>query len=283
MQLPPSLVRNPTMPLCLRASTHAAWPPYALVALLTVSAGPVGAQAKYSAGDRVLCNVVGMPDPQYEKYYEKGTVLPFRRGDGEDGSWYRVKADSNGVEYYCKLNVIRPLAAAPAQPTVAAPPAAPPAAPNAPKPPATAVAPAVPAPREPAAPGAFVSCPVAQSPSRNGAQPDPALLTRFIRCAKGEKPVPPGQEGAVQVEVSALQVGGSRPWSYRQDQGNGQVGTLVYPVKTTYTVRTLYRAATEVEENWIRILNVYVDPFGEWRIGSEETVKAGTARRIPVR
>ena len=70
---------------------------------------------------------------------------------------------------------------------------------------------------------------------------------------------------------------------YRQDQGNGQVGTLVYPVKATYTVRTLYRAATEVEENWIRVLNVYVDPFGEWRIGSEETVKAGTARRIPTR
>ena len=273
------------MPLFSRALTLAAWLPYALAALLTVSAGPARAQAKYSAGDRVLCNVVGMPDPQYEKYYEKGTVLPFRRGDGEDGSWYRVKADSNGVEYYCKLNVIRPLAAAPAQPIAAGAPVAPPATPNGPKPPVTAMAPAAPAPspREGAAPTAFVPCPVAQSPSKNGAQPDPALLTRLIRCAKGEKPVPPGQEGAVQVEVSALQVGGSRPWSYRQDQGNGQVGTLVYPVKTTYTVRTLYRAATEVEENWIRILNVYVDPFGEWRIGSEETVKAGTARRIPVR
>ena len=135
----------------------------------------------------------------------------------------------------------------------------------------------------PSAPAAFVQCPLQQPQSKNGSRPDQELLKKLIRCAKGEKPAAAGQEGAVQVEVKAVQVGASRPWSYRQDQGNGQVGTQVFPVKTTYTVRTLYRAATEVEEDWIRILNVYVNAFGEWQIGSEEPVKAGTARRIPTR
>lgn len=261
--------------------------PMAMAALVTCLAQPAFAQAKYNPGDRVLCNVVGMPDPAYEKYYEKGTVLPFRRGDGEDGSWYRVKADSNGVEYYCKLNVLRPLAAAAGQTPSATPaptpvPVAPatPAGPRAqgtPPPPA----PAAPAPRDAAGMTPFVACPVQQPPAKNGARPDPDLLARLIRCAKGEKPVPAGQEGAVQVEVTAMQVGGSRPWSYRQDQGNGQLGTLVHPVKATYTVRTFYRAATEVEENWVRILNLYVNAFGEWQIGSEEPVRPGTARRIP--
>jgi len=37
----------------------------------------------------------------------------------------------------------------------------------------------------------------------------------------------------------------------------------------------------EVEENWIRILNVYVDAFGEWQIGSQQPVKSRTVRHIP--
>ncbi len=126
-----------------------------------------------------------------------------------------------------------------------------------------------------------IKCPVKQSQVKNGARPDPELFKQIIRCAKGEKTVAAGEEGAVEVEVTALQVGSSRPWSYRQDTGNGTADTIVYPVKATYTVRTLYRAATEVEEDWVRVLNFYVDGFGEWRIGSEESVKAGASKRIP--
>ena len=47
-------------------------------------------------------------------------------------------------------------------------------------------------------------------------------------------------------------------------------------------MRTHYRAATEVEAGWIRILNFYVDSFGEWQIGSEEPVKSPTTERVPV-
>jgi hypothetical protein len=126
-----------------------------------------------------------------------------------------------------------------------------------------------------------LECPVKQPKVENGAKPDEALFRRIIRCAKGEKTVPEGQEGAVEVEVKSVEIGSSRPWSYRQDSGTGQADTIVYPVKATYTVRTLYRAATEEEADWIRVLNFYVDSFGEWRIGSEEPVKPGDPKRIP--
>ena len=106
-------------------------------------------------------------------------------------------------------------------------------------------------------------------------------MKKIIRCKKGEIAVEEGDEGAVKVEISSVQIGAARPWSYAQDQGNGKVGTLVYPVKATYTVKTLYRNATEVEEGWVRVLNFYVNAFGEWQIGSEETVKAGKFKRIP--
>lgn len=128
----------------------------------------------------------------------------------------------------------------------------------------------------------ILECPVAQTAVAADAKPDIELFKLLVRCNKGEKPVPAGSEGAVTVEVSALKVAAPRPWSYRQDAGSGQEGTMVYPVKATYTVRTHYRAATEVEADWIRILNFYVDGFGEWRIGSEEPVKSPSSSRIPV-
>jgi (p)ppGpp synthase/HD superfamily hydrolase len=43
----------------------------------------------------------------------------------------------------------------------------------------------------------------------------------------------------------------------------GTASTIVYPVKATYPVKTFYRRATEVNEGWIRILNFYVNAFGE--------------------
>lgn len=127
-----------------------------------------------------------------------------------------------------------------------------------------------------------LTCPVVQTAVAADARPDVELFKLLLRCKKGEKGVPAGSEGAVTVSVSALQVGAPRPWSYRQDAGSGQEGTLVYPVKATYTVATHYRAATEVEEGWMRILNFYVDGFGEWQIGSEEPVKSPSVQRVPV-
>lgn len=68
--------------------------------------GTAVAQA-FKTGDRVECNVIGSTDPKYAHQYYPGTVQPFNPGDGPDGSWYRVKIDSNGQEYYCKIEVLR--------------------------------------------------------------------------------------------------------------------------------------------------------------------------------
>lgn len=228
----------------------------------------VMAQEKYKAGDRVECNFIGSSAPQHEKYYEPGTVMAFRPNDQPDGSWYRVKADSNKVEYYCKIEHIRPIRGAAVKP-----------------PKGTKV-------EEPKNTGeetneeneipdeGFIECPVEQKQVKNGSRPNAELLKKIIRCAKGEKAVEKGDEGAVKVDISAILIGTSRPWSPNRDSGNGKLGTIVYPVKATYTVTTFYRTATEVEEGWIRILNFYVNAFGEWQIGSEENFKSPKVRRI---
>lgn len=127
----------------------------------------------------------------------------------------------------------------------------------------------------------ILQCPVEQPDVENGARPDPELLKKLIRCKKGEKPASKGYDGAVTIDVSALKVGSPRPWSYKQDLGNGQEGTKVYPVKVTYTEKTHYRGRTEASENWIRIINFYVNSFGEWQSGSEESIKAGEYKSIP--
>ncbi len=240
-----------------------------IVAVVFLFAGNLTAQAqlKYKSGDRVECD-----STESGKWWTKGVILPFQKGDfggGQepDGSWYRFKADYNGVEYPCKPSFIRPIAAGktdkPAE-----------------KPQETNKQ-TTQTESETLADGDFIECPVEQKQVKNGARPNVELVKQIIRCKKGEKAVEAGEEGAVKVEISAAQIGASRPWTYSQDQGNATAGTLVYPVKATYTVKTFYRNATEVEEGWVRVLNFYVNAFGEWQIGSEETIKAGKFKRIP--
>jgi hypothetical protein len=127
----------------------------------------------------------------------------------------------------------------------------------------------------------ILTCPITQSAVKNGARPDPEVLKKVIRCKKGEKPAQPGYDGAVGIEVTALQIGSSRKWSPSRDSGNGDLDTIVYPVKVTYTERTFYKTRTQVSENWIRILNVYVNAFGEWQVGSEEPIKSPENKSIP--
>ena len=48
-----------------------------------------------------------------------------------------------------------------------------------------------------AANGQALECPIKQKPVSNGARPDVELFKKIIRCAKGEKSVAAGDEGAV--------------------------------------------------------------------------------------
>jgi len=236
-------------------------------AFIFISAGEVSAQVKYKPGDRVECETTGTG-----KYWTKGVIMPFQKGDfpgGQepDGSWYRFKADYNKVEYPCKPEFIRQIAAeeTPQKQTKIEQPDM-----------------VRDEKKKTVDEGDFVECPVPQKQVAKGAAPNAELFKKIIRCRKGEKPIPDGYvEGAVGVEVSSIQIGASRPWSYSQDIGNSKPGAKVFPVKAMYTVKTYYKAATEVEEGWIRILNFYVNAFGEWQIGSEEPVKSPKTSRVP--
>jgi hypothetical protein len=125
-----------------------------------------------------------------------------------------------------------------------------------------------------------LQCPCPQPKASAGDRPDPELLKRVIRCHKGEKPVADNEEGAVTVEVASLQVGEPRKFIYGQDL-HGKPGTLIHPVKVQYTVKTHYRTRIAAEENWIRVLNFYVNEFGEWSVASEVPVRSPDVKSIP--
>jgi len=49
-----------------------------------------------------------------------------------------------------------------------------------------------------------------------------------------------GVDGAVTVDITSLQIGAPRKWILHGDIGTeGSLGTIVYPIKTTYTQKTL--------------------------------------------
>jgi hypothetical protein len=127
----------------------------------------------------------------------------------------------------------------------------------------------------------ILTCPIEQASASNGSAPDVELVKKIVRCKKGELAAAKGYDGAVTVDVSQLKVGQPRPWKYALDSGSGTVETIVYPVKVTYTVKTFYRSRIVLENNWMRIMNFYVDGFGEWRSGSEEPVKSPESSEIP--
>ena len=105
------------------------------------------------------------------------------------------------------------------------------------------------------------------------------LFKKIIRCNKGEKPARKGLDGAVTVDVTAIQLGTPRKWQYQRDIG-GKPGITIYPVKATFTYKTFYRSSTQVSENWISIINFHVNEFGEWTSGSEESIKMGETKNI---
>jgi hypothetical protein len=224
------------------------------------------AARKYKLGDRVECDRTGL------KAWEKGTVVPLRSSDFQDGRIYRVLLDSYAKAglyldgHDCRVEAMRPLAGGAAFKKETA---------------------AIPVGRSTiddentvSADRPIIDCPIAQPAVRNGAAANPELFKRLIRCRKGERVAARGLDGAVAIEVTALQVGATRPWIYGRDIG-GKPGTIIYPVKATFHYKTFYRSVTEVSQNWISTINFFVNPFGEWEMGSEETVKMGDIVNIP--
>lgn len=126
----------------------------------------------------------------------------------------------------------------------------------------------------------ILDCPVEQKPVKNGTRPNSQLLGKLIRCL-WEKPAREGMDGAVTMDLTPLQIGTPRRWNPRTDLG-GSAGTIVYPVKTTYTQKTFYRERTIVDE-YTGVFNCSIDPFGEWKCGMAENKRKGESKSIPVK
>jgi len=121
-----------------------------------------------------------------------------------------------------------------------------------------------------------------QKPVKNGARPDPKVIDKVIRCLWERPAVRKGVDGAVTVDITSLQIGAPRKWILNGDIGtDGSLGTIVYPIKTTYTQKTFYRNHTSVDEN-VGTYNCYVSKFGEWRCGAAGIKRKGETKSIPV-
>lgn len=229
--------------------------------------------AKFKPGDRVECDASGIND------WLKGTVLAFKENDNPG-----LEKDKSGKYFY--IHRVRLDKYASTKPDgglcftdrtrlLSGVDAAPPPVDNSVGKVTTDADNTLSADRE------ILDCPVEQRKAANGSRPSAELLKKIVRCDKGELPAQKGLDGAVTVDVTALSIGAPRAWSPLADSGDGKRGTAVFPVKVTYTVKTFYRTRTAVEENWIRVINFYVNSFGEWQSGSEEPVKSPQIKDIP--
>lgn len=219
---------------------------------------------KFKTGNRVEADKAGIDS------WEKGTIMPHLKYDFKEGNTYRVRLDNQarGGMYLegivIPINRIRLINDAPYQQEK------------------TIVAVGnvtVDADNTVSADRRILPCPAQQSQVAKSAKPNLELFKKIVRCNKGEKSAYKGYDGAVTVDITAMQVGSPRKWQYARDIG-GRPGAIIYPVKTTYTVKTFYRTQTEVSDNWIRIINFFVNEFGEWTTGSEESIKAGDTKHI---
>lgn len=228
--------------------------------------------AKFKPGERVECDASNIND------WLKGTVLPFKENDNPEAA-----KDKTGKFFYIhRVLLDRDATTRPAggfcftdrTRLLTGKDAAPPPVDN------SVGKVTVDEDNTLSADRQILECPVEQTKVKNGARPNAELLKKIIRCDKGEKPASKGYDGAVTVDVTALQIAAPRPWIYSRDSG-GEPGTTIYPVRVTYTVKTFYRNRTVVDENWVRTINFYINDFGEWQSGSEEPVKSPQSKEIP--
>lgn len=234
-------------------------PPPSTTAVPPISDNP----GAFKVGDRVEADKAGISQ------WEKGTILAFNQFDKPDGTWYRVRIDNIAALYYDGLAIpnarVRPLSG-----------------PDRKRDFGVKIGPVTTDQDNTlSADRPILNCPCPQPQARNGDRPDPEVLKKFVRCSKGEKAASFGLDGAVTVDISSVQIGAPRKWNPLEDSGDGRQGTIVYPVKMTYSVKTFYRHRTDVSKDINRLLNFYVDSFGQWRSGSEENLPGGQVLRIP--
>jgi hypothetical protein len=247
------------------------------VAIVVGANAPVSSQAqpqKFKVGDRVECNVVAT-------YWHKGTVVPFVKNDmyngytPDTGYYYRIKEDDSSMDsMVCQTTKMRLLTEANDGDNDADAKADKPAATNKRDDQRTDRRDA-----DSLADREILDCNIKQPPAKNGSAPPPELAKKLIRCVY-EKPAKHGEDGAATVDIDEFQIGKPRRWRIREDMGDADANTVVYPVLVSYTWKTFYRTQTKVDE-LTDVFNCFVNSFNKWQCGLGQRVKESPTKYIP--
>lgn len=112
----------------------------------------------------------------------------------------------------------------------------------------------------------LLDCDNLQHNGRNG-QPLPVeLAKKLIRCLY-EKPSPVGQDGATKMDIVEFSPGSPRKWILYQDQGQGALDTIVYPVHVKYNVETFYRSRDAIITGKEMTFTCFADKQNLWQCG----------------
>jgi len=113
---------------------------------------------------------------------------------------------------------------------------------------------------------ALLDCDNLKHDGRNG-QPLPVeLAKKLIRCLY-EKASPAGQDGATTMDIVEFNPGAARKWILYQDQGQGSLNTLVYPVHVKYNLKTFYRSRDLVTTGKEMTFTCFADNTNLWQCG----------------
>src|ERR1041384_421980 len=112
----------------------------------------------------------------------------------------------------------------------------------------------------------LLDCDNLKHDGRNG-QPLPIeLAKKLIRCLY-EKASPVGQDGATKMDIVEFNPGAARKWILYQDQGQGSLNTLGYPVHVKYNVKTFYRSRDLVTTGKEMTFTCFADNTNLWQCG----------------
>ncbi len=125
--------------------------------------------------------------------------------------------------------------------------------------------------------GGPVQCPVQQEQASNGDEISEDLAHDLIVCL-WQQPASVASE-EVTCEVTNVSVGKRRKWNPYDDMGSGNVDTWVYPVRATFTRRSIYRTEDVVVTD-DGVFNCYVDAFNKWECGLGQNLTRSSPQHI---
>src|SRR5215831_8965133 len=112
----------------------------------------------------------------------------------------------------------------------------------------------------------LLDCDNLKHDGRNGQALPVELAKKLIRCLY-EKASPVGQDGAATMDIVEFNPGAARKWILYQDQGQGSLNTLVYPIHVKYNVKTFYRSRNVAITGKEMTFTCFADNTNLWQCG----------------